>query len=179
MKKQDLLSLLKLLSMPVFLILLGLILIVNPDAASVMIATAVGYVLIAGAVIGGIAAVVSPRGKLGKALFSIALAAIGIWLVQNPLILAAGIGRFVGVMILINSLPDLIYAHRQGRNILFHGISVLAGVGLLLLPMTASRLVFTLGGVAVMAIGIFMFADRIRGRRWLDAGDDPNIIDAL
>ena len=40
-------------------------------------------------------------------------------------------------------------------------------------------LVFTLGGIAVMAIGIFMFADRIRGRRWLTAGDDPNIIDAL
>ena len=34
-------------------------------------------------------------------------------------------------------------------------------------------------GIAVTAIGIFMFADRIRGRRWLDAGDDPNIIDAL
>lgn len=179
MKKQDILSLLKLLSMPAFLILLGLILVVHPDAASVMIATAVGYVLIAGAVIGGVAAVVSPRGKMGKALFSIALAAIGIWLVQNPLILAAGIGRFVGVMILINSLPDLIYAHKQGRNILFQGISMLAGVGLLLLPMTASRLVFTLGGIAVMAIGIFMFADRIRGRRWLAAGDDPNIIDAL
>lgn len=179
MKKQDILPLLKLLSVPVFLILLGLILIVHPDAASVMIATVVGYVLIAGAVIGGVAAVVSPRGKLGKALFSIALGAIGIWLVQNPLILAAGIGRFVGVMILINSLPDLIYAHRQGRTILPHGISVLTGVVLLLLPMTASRLVFTLGGVAVTAIGIFMFADRIRGHRWLDAGDDPNIIDAL
>ena len=141
MKKQDILPLLKLLSVPVLLILLGLILVVHPEAASVMIATVVGYVLIAGAVIGGIAAVVSPRGKLGKALFSIALGAIGIWLVQNPLILT--------------------------------------GVVLLLLPMTASRLVFTLGGVAVTAIGIFMFADRIRGHRWLDAGDDPNIIDAL
>lgn len=179
MKKQDMLSLGKLLSVPVFLILLGLILLVYPDAASVMIATATGYVLVAGAVIGGVAAVVSPRGKLGKAVFSIALGAIGIWLVQNPLVLAAGIGRFVGVLILINSLPDLLYAHKQGRNILFHGISVLAGVGLLLLPMTASRLVFRLGGFAVLVIGVFMLADRIRGRRWLESGDDPNIIDAL
>ena len=59
MKKQDILPLLKLLSVPVLLILLGLVLVVNPDAASVMIATVVGYVLIAGAVIGGVAAVVS------------------------------------------------------------------------------------------------------------------------
>ena len=179
MKKQDILSLLKLLSTPVFLILLGLVLIVNPDVASAMISGVVGYILIIGAVIGGIAAVVSPRGKLGKALFAIVLGAIGIYLVQNPLVLAAGLGRFVGVLILINSLPDLICAHKQERSILIHGISVLAGVALLLMPMTASRLVFTLCGVAVLAIGVFMFADRIRGRRWLDAGEDPNIIDAL
>jgi len=179
MKKQDVLSLLNLLLVPVLLILLGLILVVNPDVASAMIAGILGYILIAGAVIGGIAAVVSRQGKIGKALFSVALAMVGIWLVRNPLILAAWIGRFVGVLILINSLPDLFYAHKQGRGILFHVISALAGVVLILLPMTTSRLVFTLCGVVVLVIGAVMFVDRIRGRRWLNAGDDPNIIDAL
>ena len=179
MKKQDILSLLILLLVPGLLILLGLILVVNPDAASAMIAGVIGYILIGGAILGGIAAIVSPQGKIGKGLFSVALAVIGGWLVQNPLILAAWIGRFVGVLILINSLPDLIYAHRQGRTILIQAVSALAGVVLILLPMTASRLVFTLCGIAVLAIGAFMFADRIRGRRWLTAGEDPNIIDAL
>lgn len=179
MKKQDILSLGKLLSTPIFLILLGLILVVNPDAASAMIAAVVGYLLIAGAVIGAVATMLSTRGKLGKALFSVALAMVGIWLVQNPLVLAAGLGRFVGVLILINSLPDLLYAHKQGRSILLQGFSVLAGAIMLLLPMTASRLVFTLCGIAVLVIGAAMFIDRIRSRRWLDAGEDPNIIDAL
>ena len=50
---------------------------------------------------------------------------------------------------------------------------------LILLPMTASRLVFTLCGIAVLVIGGVMLLDRIRGRRWLHEGDDPNIIDAL
>ena len=179
MKKQDVLSLLNLLLVPALLILLGLVLVVNPDAASAMIAGVIGYILIAGAVIGAIATAFSPRGKIGKGLFSIGLAAVGLWLVQNPLILAAWIGRFVGVLILLNSLPDLIYAHKQGRSILFHGISGLAGIVLILLPMTTSRLLFSACGAVVLVIGAVMFFDRIRGRRWLSAGEDPNIIDAL
>lgn len=179
MKKQDILALIRLLSAPVFVILLGLLLMADPNVVSVMIASIVGYLLVAGGFISGVAAVLAPRGKLGKALFAVVLAAFGIWLVQNPLILAAGIGRFVGVLILINSLPDLIYAYRQKRSILFHIFSVLAGIVLLLLPVTISRLVFTLCGVVVLIIGVIMAVDRIRGRRWLTEGDDPNIIDAL
>ena len=52
-------------------------------------------------------------------------------------------------------------------------------VQLILLPMTASRLVFSLCGAVVAVIGVVMLVDRIRSRRWLDNGDDPNIIDAL
>lgn len=179
MKKQEFLSIAKLLSTPALLILLGLLLMADPHVVSAAIAGIVGYILIAGGVIGGVAAVIAPRGKLGKALFSIVLAAFGIWLVQNSLVLAAGFWRFVGVLILINSLPDLIYARKQGRGILFQGFSVLVGLVLLLLPVTVSRIVFILCGVVVLLIGVFMAVDRIRGRRWLKDGDDPNIIDAL
>ena len=45
------------------------------------------------------------------------------------------------------------------------------------MPMTASRLLFGLCGLAVTVVGIFMLLDRLR--RKLPAGDDPNIIDAL
>ena len=179
MKKQDFLSLLNLLLVPVLLVLLGLVLVVNPDVASAMIAGVIGYIFIAAAMIAGIAAIVSSHGKIGKGLFAVALAVVGGWLVQNPLILAAWIGRFVGVLILINSLPDLVYAHKQGRSILFHGLSALAGIVLILVPMTTSRLVFRACGTVVLVIGAVMFFDRIRGRRWLSAGEDPNIIDAL
>ena len=179
MKKQEILSVMKLLSTPVFLILLGLLLMADPHVVSAAISGIVGYILIAGGVIGGVAAVIAPRGKLGKALFSIVLAAFGIWLVQNPLILAAWIGRVLGILIIINVLPDLVYAVKQKRSFLFHALAVVAGGVLVMLPMTASRLVFTLCGIAVLVIGAVMFGDRIRGRRWLTAGEDPNIIDAL
>jgi len=63
--------------------------------------------------------------------------------------------------------------------VVFYGAATVIGAVLILLPMTASRLVFTLCGIAVLVIGGIMFFDRIRGRRWIHEGDDPNIIDAL
>lgn len=179
MKKQDILSLIQLLLVPVLLILLGLVLVVNPDTASVLISRTLGYVLIFGAVVAGLAAVISQRGKLGKGLIAVGLAAAGSWLAIHPLWLTAWISRLLGVLIVINVLPDLYFAVKQKRNVLFHVLAAAVGFVLILLPVTASRLVFALCGAAVLAIGGIMFFDRIRGRRWLHEGDDPNIIDAL
>ena len=57
MKKQDSLSLLQLLLVPALLVLLGLILLVNPDAASAMISRIIGYALILAAIGTGLTAV--------------------------------------------------------------------------------------------------------------------------
>ena len=179
MKKQDILSLLQLLLAPVLLVLLGLILLVNPDAASAMISRIIGYAFILAATGTGLTAVFSSTGKIPKGILAVMLAVFGGWLVANPLMLAAWIGRFLGVLILINSIPDLIHARKQGRKVGFDLIAALVGGALILLPLTASRLVFSLCGGIVLIIGILMFLERIRGRRWLTEGDDPNIIDAL
>lgn len=179
MKKQDILSMLQLLLVPVLLMLLGLILVVNPDAASAMIAKVVGYALIAAAIGTGVTAVFSQNGRISRGIAAVVLAVVGGWLVSHPLALAAWIGRFLGVLILINSIPDLIYAHQHGRNILFDLIAAVIGGVLILLPMTASRLVFSLCGAAVLIISAVMLFDRLCSRRWLEEGDDPNIIDAL
>ena len=178
MKKQDILSLLQLLLVPILLVLLGLILLVNPDAASAMISRIIGYALILAAIGTGLTAVFSSS-KIPKGILAVMLAVFGGWLVANPLMLAAWIGRFLGVLILINSIPDLIYARKQGRKVGFDLIAALVGGALILLPLTASRLVFSLCGGVVLIIGVLMFLERIRGRRWLKEGDDPNIIDAL
>ena len=80
---------------------------------------------------------------------------------------------------MVNSGMDLVYALKCRRNVIFHAAATAIGALLVLMPMSASRLVFTLCGVAVLVIGGVMLLDRIRGRRWLQGGDDPNIIDAL
>ena len=179
LKKQDLLSLLQLLLVPVLLIVLGLCLLVNPDWASAMVSRILGYAMILGAVGVGISAIYSPSGKVSRGVLAAMLAVFGGWLVSHPLVLAAWIGRVVGVLIFINSGMELYYGLKSGANPLFHGGACLFGILLILLPMTASRLVFSLCGAVVAVIGVVMLLDRIRSRRWLTGGDDPNIIDAL
>lgn len=179
MKKQDVLSLLQLLLVPVLLILLGLILVVNPDTASALISKLLGYVFVICGIGTGVAAVFSRTGKVGKGIASVVLVIVGGWLMAHPLWLVAWISRFLGMLIMVNSGIELAYAIRQKRNVVFYGAAVAIGAVLILLPMTASRLVFTLCGIAVLVIGGVMLFDRLRGRRWLHEGDDPNIIDAL
>lgn len=179
MKKQDILSLVQLLLVPVLLILLGLILVVNPDTASVLISKLLGYVLTLCAIGTGLAAIFSRTKRVTKGICAVVLAMVGGWLMMHPLWLTAWISRFLGMLILVNSGMDLIFALKQNRNVIFHAAAVAVGALLILMPMSASRLVFTLCGVAVLAIGGVMLYDRIRGRRWLHEGDDPNIIDAL
>ena len=179
MKKQDFLTLVQLLLVPVLLILLGLILIVNPDSASALISRIIGYVLTLAAVITGLTAIFSHSKRVLKGICAVVLAMVGGWLMAHPLWLTAWISRFLGMLIMVNSGMDLIYAIKCKRHVVFHAAATAIGALLILMPMSASRLVFTLCGIAVLAIGAVMFYDRIRGRRWLTEGDDPNIIDAL
>ena len=58
---------------PVLLIVLGLILTFSPDSASALIAAILGWVLIIAAIGCGIAAIASPRGRVGKVLCAIDL----------------------------------------------------------------------------------------------------------
>lgn len=179
MKKQDILSLIRLLLVPVLLILLGLILVVNPDTASALISRLIGYVLILCAVGTGLAAILGQTGKITKGIAAAVLAIVGSWLMAHPLWLVAWISRFLGMLIMVNSGIELAYAIRQKQNVVFYGAATAVGAILILLPMTASRLVFTLCGIAVLVIGAVMLRDRLRGRRWIQESEDPNIIDAL
>ena len=179
MKKQDIFSLIQLLLVPVLLILLGLILVVNPDTASALISKLIGYALTLAAIGTGLAAIFGSTKKVLKGICAVVLATVGSWLMAHPLWLTAWISRFLGMLIMVNSGMDLIYAIKNRGHVVFHAAATVIGAILILMPMTASRLVFTLCGVAVLVIGGMMLLDRIRGRRWLHEGDDPNIIDAL
>ena len=179
MKKEDILSLVQLLLVPVLLILLGLILVVNPDTASALISRLIGYGMTLCAVGTGLAAIFGHSKKVLKGICAVVLAAVGGWLVAHPLWLVAWISRFLGILIMVNSGMDLIYAVKCRHNVVFYAAATAIGALLVLMPMSASRLVFTLCGVAVLVIGGVMLLDRIRGRRWLHEAEDPNIIDAL
>ncbi len=178
MKQYDVISLVRRFLMPVLLMLLGAVLVINPDAASVLISKCIGYVLIAASLVSGISAIVSARGRFGKSAASVILAIAGGWLTAHPLFLVAWISRVLGVLLLVNGILDLLYARRQGRGILLHALEAGIGAVLILLPMAASRLVFVLVGVVVLVIGILMLLDRLRDWRLITDGNS-DIIDAL
>lgn len=182
MNKEKLTAMLRLLAIPGLLMLLGVILVINPNAASALIAKILGWCLILGAVVIGISAIFQDSGRVARGIFAVGLAVVGGWLRADPLMLAAWVGRVIGLLILVNSLTDLIYAKYQNRNFLLHAIAAIIGAVLLLMPMNASRIIFRLCGLVVLCIGTYLLLQRLRNPYALDAPeepDDPNIIDAL
>ncbi len=177
MKKDDILSFIQLLFGPVVMILLGILLILSPDTASVLIAKLLSWGIIALGIGFGIAALLSER-KAGKLVLSLGLFLTGTWLGRNPLLLAAFAGRVAGLLLVLDGVGDFLTARIRGVRALMPIAVTLIGTILVLMPMTASRLVFSLCGVAVLVIGVVMLLDRLRGPR-LPGGDKPDIIDAL
>lgn len=176
MKKQEILSYIRLFLAPVLVMLLGLILIINPDSATALISKIMGSIIILIGVGFGISAIFEKKGSTAKAIAAVVMAVAGGWLVNNPLALAAWIGRFIGVLLVIDGLQDIQELRRFGKTFLMPLIVAIMGVVLILMPMTTSRLVFTLCGVVVLVIGAAMLLDRLKGRPRLKSAGD--IIDA-
>jgi uncharacterized membrane protein HdeD (DUF308 family) len=179
MKNIDIRTLINRFLAPALVILLGLVLIVNPDSASALIAKLMGWVLIAIAIGLGISAITSRRSTLGKGIAAVMLAVVGGWLTRNPLLLAAWIGRFIGILLMVDGIQDILYARSQGRRHIMPVLLTAVGAVLILLPLTTSRLVFRLCGIVVLILGTAMLADRLKERKALDEPEDPNVIDAL
>lgn len=179
MKKSDMLSLIYSLLSPVLLMVLGVILLVRPDSASVLAAKILGWVLLATGIGFGIAAFAAPYGIGGKVLSALVCFALGGWLLKNPLLLAAGIGRFVGILLAVRGIRDIFGASQRHRGMLLAVITTALGAILIAMPMTTSRVVVGACGLIVLVVGIAMFIDRLRENRRLNPPDDPNIIDAL
>lgn len=179
MKKQDIFSLIYQLASPVLLILLGAVLVLSPDTASALIAKLLGWVLILTGIGFGISAIVNRSGAVGKGIMAVGCVCIGGFLTANPLLLAAGIGKLLGFLIVVRGLRDVFLSRKSGHGKILAIVTAVVGIVLIVLPMTTSRVVFMICGVVILLIGIAMLLDRLKGRRYLDDGGDPNIIDAL
>ena len=172
MKKQKISDLINHFGMPVMLMVFGLLLLVFPDSASVIIAYSMGGILLLGGLITGIGALLDRR--LSKGIWALVCLSIGSTLLGSPLLLARNVGRFLGILLAIEGGSCL----RKGSRVF--GILLLAAAGALVLsPMSLSRLVFSACGLVVLVIGTVMLLKRLREARYLPRGKDDNIIDAL
>lgn len=175
MKKEQIFAYLKLLAGPALLCLSGLVLLVSPDTASALVGKLLGWVLLLVG-LGFAAAAFTHQGSLVfSVLMALAMLALGTRLLRNPLALASGLGRLLGLLLLIQGVRDLLASQlRQGK--LLSAVTAVLGLILILMPMTTSRLAFAALGVVLIVTGVTEALQRLRQRR---LGDGGSIIDAL
>lgn len=186
MNKKTIMSLLNLFAAPVLLIVLGLILIVNPDSASALITKILGWALILGGAVSLYAAMTGDTGRRAtKAIPAVVCLLVGIYFVTNPLALAKWLGRILGIVLAVQGAGEIAanWKERQSADVLCPSmilavVTTVVGIILILLPMTTSRLLFMICGIVLLVIGAAELLDRLKDKKRLEDGEKPHIIDA-
>ena len=175
MNKNAIVSLLRCFSLPALLILMGLVLVILPDSAAALACAILSWILIAAGAGYLLFSFLSLR-RTANAITGAVCLLLGAFLMRNPLFLVRNLGRVLGVLLAVEGIENLT-KDSSGKTM---GLLTLLGAVLLLTaPMTASRLVFILCGLLLVALGVGQILMRLRYRRLQKEDDDPNIIDAL
>ena len=165
------------LLLPALLALLGLVLVINPNAASALISKVLGWLCLGGGLVSAIVTITGwPAKRVGRLILTLALLALGGYLVRHPLALAANLGKLLGIILLIQGAVNLLDS--RGGSVLAV-ITALVGLFLLLFPLTLSQLVFRIIGAVMIGLGVSSILSRLWVLKYLNEPEDPDIIDAL
>lgn len=175
MKKKNMQSMVRLMLTPVLMVILGIVLVVRPDSASALVGKVLGWVLLVVG-IGLLVESIAVKELTTSRILFVVVAALGLWLVRNPLRLAAALGRIAGLLILVRAVQDIVNATRWKCGMKYALLSAIIGGLLIVLPMTTSRAVWVIVGLLVIVVGVLMAIDRLKPGKLL--GDGGNIIDA-
>ena len=165
----------------VLMILCGGILTVFPDSASVLISAVLGWLLIAvgvmvllAGILGGIAVMTIIQGAV--------LIVAGAWLHRHPLMIASVLGIVLGLTALSQGIKKgkrVMHLKMYGSFWLWDAgmatLELLAGLVLILTPLSLSRAVVTVAGIFMVVCGVL---DLLSTRKNDGPGSYSNIIDA-
>lgn len=169
------------------MVVVGVILLSNPDFGSAAVGLVVGWGLI---IAGGIGLVLNlrtlPVTDLGAALISSLSLLFGMYLVKNPLSLASILGIGLGIYLIVQGISYLKEAHALRSigvggqaSVLLGCVMLVFGIVLLAAPLAASQLVMTIAGVLLIVCGGAGLVVRIRNAKRLIPGNTkPKVIDA-
>lgn len=177
MKKQKIKAFLSLIFTPCVVILGGLVLLLSPDTASALLGRILGWGLVLVGIIFAAAAISQHFTSVSDIIGGVLCLGIGIWLLSNPLSLASGIGRVIGILLAVRGIADLVDALKSKGNLLPGIMTAAVGLVLVFLPMTVSRVGFRLLGLAVAVYGGLLLYLRLRRRNNTPGLDNPDIID--
>lgn len=181
MKKINWMNFLSLAALPLLQLLLGAVLLFNPDGALAMIFCLIGWLMVAVAAVLLLSMGFDRAWRAGKTVSAVLCGIGGVVLVQNPLILAAGTGKILGLLLIIRSLAGMVQGGRSSGRPARHAMGevpeLILGAFLLLSPMTPTRLIFGIIG-AVLAVGAVVKLIALKRDPAVSQLENPRIIDA-
>ena len=177
MKKGKLLTTLSLLGIPVLTAALGLILLLSPDTATVLVTKVIGWILV---ICGAGKAITMATGHTGTVsgwIWSAVGVVLGVGILSSPLILAESLGRLIGILLVIRALSDQSNSVTRGGKAISI-MTLIVGAVLFLMPMTLTRTILRICGLVIAVIGILNILETLRRSKRLESGKKPKIIDA-
>lgn len=179
-------AMVELAAMPAAQIVLGLILLLNPDGVVSVVCRILGWMMVAVALYFAFSVVKDSKNRDGgTVLLALGFGGCGAFLIKNPLVLAIGAGKIIGLLLGIRGVSGLIQAGKareEGNSYLLDyltgGATLILGIWLVLSPMAPSRLIFGLIGFALIAVAAVKLLSRKKDFAALMEPQDPNIIDA-
>lgn len=183
MKKTDISKLLNLYAAPALTVILGLVLLLNPDSASVLIAKIFSWILILVGVGFGFGAFFGDPVRRGSRILWAAVCLCGgIWLINNPLVIAKSLGSVLGLALLIQGARDISanLKYNGGKVVFSSGLllsaaTALIGLILVVMPLSTSRIFFSICGIVLICVGAAELYDRLKHGNRLNPGDSDVI----
>lgn len=187
MKNRDKSALLRTVAASVCLIVAGFVLLLNPDLGSAAVAAIVGWVLTGLGAFGVLVCLLSwPVFGFLEIVLSILALGTGIYLLCEPLALASILGVCLGVYLAVQGAGALNEAWKLRKanvpclaNFVLAVLMLILGAVLVFSPLTTSRLIMGLCGLALLLCGTVNLVVRARAAKHLR--EDPSrarIIDA-
>ena len=178
--------LVELAAMPAAQTVLGLILLLNPDGAISAVCRILGWMMVAvGLFFVGVFITDKKNRDFGTVLMVLGFGGCGAFLIKNPLVLAVGTGKIIGIVLSIWGAVSLIRAGRARENggsyilrYFFGGVTMIGGIWMLISPMTPSRLIFALVGLWLIAAAVAKLFSLRSDLKALANPEKPKIIDA-
>ena len=166
----------------VLMIVCGALLALNPDSASVLVSAVLGW----GLIVVGVMLIVGgflSRTEWGAVLQGALFLLCGSWLHRSPLMIASVLGVIVGVAAVRQGwrTAQTVRQTMGSGGIWIPGcvlaaLELLVGIRLILSPLSMSRLVMTVAGLALAVCGAWDLISRQRERRYIPG--ESRIIDA-
>ena len=166
----------------ILMIVFGAVLVMNPDSASALVSAILGWGLFVVGVMLVIGGFQDGRdgGSIGQGLLFLV---VGSWLRRNPLMIAKVVGVLLGLTAVQHGWRALENAQRSKRNgglwvpgAVLAAVELLGGVRLIFSPLSVSRVVLTIAGIAMVVCGVGELISRNREKKYIPG--TPNIIDA-